>query len=84
MEEKDYEDINEDLYKWIDKIPLSKRTGNIYRDFSDGGMVFVIQIILSTDIYSNNIKKCNIGGLQLYEKFIKANILNTKTTESVK
>ncbi|PSN48333.1 Sperm flagellar protein 1 [Blattella germanica] len=26
----------EDLYEWIDKIPLSKRTGNICRDFSDG------------------------------------------------
>ena len=27
----------EDIYKWIDEIPLSRPKKNIARDFSDGG-----------------------------------------------
>lgn len=27
----------EDLYEWLDEIPLSRPKRNLYRDFSDGG-----------------------------------------------
>lgn len=31
------EETLQDLYAWIDKIPLSRPKRNITRDFSDGG-----------------------------------------------
>ena len=31
------EDALEEIYSWIDKIPLSRPKKNIARDFSDGG-----------------------------------------------
>lgn len=31
------EDALEEIYSWIDKIPLSRAKKNIARDFSDGG-----------------------------------------------
>jgi hypothetical protein len=34
----DIEEIKR-CFKWIEKIPLSRRIGNIARDFSDGGKV---------------------------------------------
>lgn len=33
------EETLQDLYAWIDKIPLSRPKRNITRDFSDGGNV---------------------------------------------
>jgi hypothetical protein len=36
----DYEDAElEELYSWVDSIPLSRPKRNIARDFSDGGMI---------------------------------------------
>ncbi len=32
------EETLQDLYAWIDKIPLSRPKRNITRDFSDGGI----------------------------------------------
>ena len=31
------EDVLQDLYAWVDQIPLSRKKQNISRDFSDGG-----------------------------------------------
>jgi len=32
------EDILQQIYTWIDEVPLSRPKKNIARDFSDGGM----------------------------------------------
>ena len=32
----------EELYSWVDKIPLSRPKRNIARDFSDGGKIFFL------------------------------------------
>ena len=43
----------EDLYSWIDGIPLTRPKRNISRDFSDGGNTLVAKnIILSKVIFS--------------------------------
>jgi len=31
------DELLEDLYAWVDQIPLSRPKKNIHRDFSDGG-----------------------------------------------
>ena len=31
------EDVLQELYAWVDQIPLSRKKQNISRDFSDGG-----------------------------------------------
>ena len=36
------EDALEEIYSWIDKIPLSRPKKNIARDFSDGGSYIFI------------------------------------------
>lgn len=36
------EETLQDVYAWIDKIPLSKPKRNIARDFSDGGNVTLL------------------------------------------
>ena len=36
------EQILQDLYAWIDQIPLSRPKRRIERDFSDGGLSFVL------------------------------------------
>jgi hypothetical protein len=34
-------DEKQELYAWIDKIPLSRQKRNIARDFSDGGVSYM-------------------------------------------
>lgn len=42
----DYDDAElEELYSWIDGIPLSRPKRNIARDFSDGGKFFFFSIL---------------------------------------
>lgn len=38
------EETLQDVYAWIDKIPLSKPKRNIARDFSDGGNVTLLTV----------------------------------------
>jgi hypothetical protein len=33
------DEVLEDLYTWVDEIPLSRPKRNITRDFSDGGKI---------------------------------------------
>lgn len=40
------EQILQDLYAWIDQIPLSRPKRRIERDFSDGGLTFVLDLLL--------------------------------------
>lgn len=35
------EQILEDLYAWVDQVPLSRPKKDIKRDFSDGGKSFL-------------------------------------------
>ena len=35
------EELLEDLYHWVDEIPLSRPKKDIRRDFSDGGMLII-------------------------------------------
>ena len=38
------ETLLQDLYAWIDQIPLSRPKRKIERDFADGGMIFILKI----------------------------------------
>jgi hypothetical protein len=40
------EQILQDLYAWIDQIPLSRPKRRIERDFSDGGLALVLDHFL--------------------------------------
>ena len=40
------DDSLQELYSWIDEIPLSRPKRNIGRDFSDGGMFHEISALL--------------------------------------
>ena len=36
----------QELYAWIDKVPLSRQKKNITRDFSDGGIYHTINELI--------------------------------------
>jgi hypothetical protein len=52
MAEMDDEDLQQ-LYTWIDEIPLSRPKKNISRDFSDGGTL--ITLVLPYSVVSNEL-----------------------------
>lgn len=45
----DFDDAElEQLYTWIDSIPLSRPKKNIGRDFSDGGRLYKLCLVILT------------------------------------
>ena len=50
----------QELYTWIDEIPLSRPKKNISRDFSDGGMCCVQEV--NSFLYSFDVTYTGIIG----------------------
>ena len=48
-------DTLQELYLWVDGIPLSRPKNHINRDFSDGGNCFRLHFSLSRDSTERNI-----------------------------
>lgn len=61
------EDSLQELYTWIDEIPLSRPKRNISRDFSDGGR-FILPLLNS--ILEQNIQ----GNLSLCRKLCSVDV----------
>lgn len=61
------EDSLQELYTWIDEIPLSRPKRNISRDFSDGGR-FILPLLNS--ILEKNIQ----GNLSLCRKLCSVDV----------
>ena len=56
------EDSLQELYTWIDEIPLSRPKKNITRDFSDGGKLTISFANMKQKSYKGNIFAAkNIG-----------------------
>jgi hypothetical protein len=57
----DQQNSNEDnqlmyIYEWVDSVPLSRPKKNIARDFSDGGKILFI-LVLMAEMIKNHIPK---------------------------
>ena len=69
------DDMLEDLYEWIDKIPLSRQKKRIERDFADGYCVGeIVKHFLPQFVEMHNLTPAN----NLQQKLANWGILNTK------
>lgn len=69
------DDILEDLYEWIDKIPLSRQKKRIERDFSDGYCIAeIVRHFLPHLIEMHNLTPAN----NLQQKLANWGILNAR------
>lgn len=69
------DDILEDLYDWIDKIPLSRQKKRIERDFSDGYCIAeIVRYFLPHFIEMHNLTPAN----NLQQKLANWGILNAR------
>lgn len=71
----------EELLKWIDSIPLSRKKKNIIRDFSDG----VLMAEICAHFYPKHVDLFNYNeGLKVDTKIYNWNTLNAKVLQKIK
>lgn len=69
------DDILEELYEWIDRVPLSRQKKRIERDFSDGYCIAeIVRFFLPQCIEMHNLTPAN----NLQQKLANWGILNAK------
>lgn len=70
------DDILEELYEWIDRIPLSRQKKRIERDFSDGYCIAeIVKHFLPSLIEMHNLTPAN----NMQQKLANWGLLNAKT-----